>query len=57
MDGLKSHDLWFCGISFLQDLTKMGHIIVAENEFLSAAVPDTLNHWGVVTRVRVDFTT
>lgn len=35
----------------------MGDVVVAENEFFRAAVPDTLYHWGVIACVRVDLTT
>lgn len=44
MDSFKGHNLGFCGISFLQKLSEMSDIIMTENEFLSAAVPDSLNH-------------
>lgn len=44
VDGLKGHDLRFAGVSLLQQLSEMGHVIVAENEFLSPTVPDTLDH-------------
>lgn len=35
----------------------MANVIVAENEFFSTAVPDTLYHWGVVASIGVDLTT
>ncbi len=44
MDSLKGHNLGFCGVSLLQELSEVGDVIVAENEFLSTAVPDTLDH-------------
>lgn len=57
MDGLEGHDLWFGGVSFLEELSEMGHIIVAENEFLGAAVSDALDHGSMVSCIRVDLTT
>lgn len=44
MNGLKSHNLRFGGVSLLQQLSEMGHVIVTENEFLSTTVLDTLDH-------------
>lgn len=57
MDGLEGHDLWFGGVSFLEELSEMGHIIVAENEFPGAAVSDALDHGSMVSCIRVDLTT
>ena len=57
VDGLKGHDLGFGGISLLQHLSQIGHIVVAENKFRSTAVSDSHDHRGVVARVRVDLTT
>lgn len=44
MNGLKSHNLRFGGVGLLQQLSQMGHVIVAENEFPSTTVLDTLDH-------------
>lgn len=57
MDRLEGHDLGFAGVSLLQQLSKMVDVVVAEDEFLSVAVPDPLDHGGVVACVGVDLTT
>lgn len=56
VDGLKGHDLRFGRVGLLQHLAEMGHVVVAENEFLSAAVLDALDHRGMVACIRVDLT-
>lgn len=57
MDCLKSHNLWFAGVSLLQQLSEVSNIIVAEYKFLGSAVPDALDHWGMVSPIRVDLAT
>lgn len=57
MHRFESHNFGFRRVAFLQKLSQMANVVVAENEFLRTAVPDTLYHWGVIARVRVDLTT
>lgn len=44
VDRLKRHDLGFCGVSLLQQLSEVSQVVVAEYKLLGAAVPDALDH-------------
>lgn len=57
VNSLKGHYLRLGGVSLLEHLSEMSHIIVAENKLLSTAVPDALDHWGMVACIRIDLTT
>lgn len=57
MYSLESHNLRDGGIRILQQLPEMSNIVVAEDVLGHAAVPDTLDHGGMVTSIRVDLTT
>jgi len=53
---LEGDDLGRGGVRPAQQLPQVRHVVVAEDKLLGAAVPDALDHGGVVTCVRVDLT-
>lgn len=57
MHSLKGHNLGGLGVCFAQQLLQVFGVVMAEDEALSSAVPDALNHGGMVPHVRVDLTT
>lgn len=52
--GLESHNLGSVRVRFLEKFSQVSNIVVAKDELLGAAVPDPLDHGGVVTSVRVN---
>lgn len=54
--GFKRHYFRRLGVGALQQLLQVLAIVVAEDDAFGSAVPDALNHRGVVPRVRVDLT-
>lgn len=52
----KRHYFRRLGVRALQQLLQVFGVVVAEDEAFCAAVPDALNHRGVVPSVRVDLT-
>lgn len=54
--GFKRHYFRRLGVGALQQLLQVFTVVVAEDDAFRSAVPDALNHRGVVARVRVDLT-
>lgn len=54
--GFKGHYFRRAGVGALQQLLQVFAVVVAEDDAFGSAVPDALNHGGVVPRVGVDLT-
>lgn len=54
--GFKCHYFRRLGVGALQQQLQVFAVVVAEDDAFRSAVPDALNHRGVVPRVGVDLT-
>lgn len=56
MHSFKSDNLGDCGVRPLQQFSEVVDVIVAEDVLGHSAVPDPLDHGGMVPRIRVNLT-
>lgn len=56
MDGFKCDDLGDRGVRSLQQFSEVADVIVAEDVLRHSAVPNPLDHGGMVPRIGVNLT-